>query len=116
MKPRGPLPMDWLSQRCARGVYLKFLVGAAFLCALVSQAQDQTLSPEKRGQIEAAVSRFMASTPVPGLSVGAVEDGNIEWAAGSGLADLKTNIPASEHTPFRFASISKSLTRVGPME
>ena len=108
--------MDWLSQRCARGVYLKFLVGAAFLCALVSQAQDQTLSPEKRGQIEAAVSKFMASTHVPGLSVAVVEDGKYEWAAGFGFADLENNIPASEHTLFRLASISKSLTAVGAME
>jgi len=59
--------MDWLNQRCARGVYPKFLVGAMFLCALVSQAQAQTLSPAKRAQIELAVSRFMASTHVPGL-------------------------------------------------
>ncbi len=57
--------MNWMNRRCARSVYLASLVGAMFLCALVSQGQDQTLSPEKRSQIEAAVSRFMASTHVP---------------------------------------------------
>jgi len=108
--------MDWLNQRCARGVYPKFLVGAMFLCALVAQAQAQTLSPAKRAQIEVAVSRFMASTHVPGLSIAVVEDGKYEWAAGFGFADLENNIPASEHTLFRLASISKSLTAVGAME
>ncbi|HKV79001.1 MAG TPA: serine hydrolase domain-containing protein [Candidatus Sulfotelmatobacter sp.] len=87
-----------------------------FVCAPVSQGQDQALSPEHRSQIEAAVSRFMASTHVPGLSVAVVEDGKYEWAAGFGFADLENNVPASEHTLFRLASISKSLTAVGAME
>jgi serine beta-lactamase-like protein LACTB len=108
--------MNWINRRCARSVYLTSLVGAMFLCALVSQAQDQTLFPEKRSQIEQAVSRFMASTHVPGLSVAVVEDGKYEWAAGFGFADLENNVPASEHTLFRLASISKSLTAVGAME
>jgi serine beta-lactamase-like protein LACTB len=108
--------MDWINRRCARGVYLKFLLGATFLCTLVSQGQDHTLSPEKHSQIEAAVSRFMASTHVPALSVAVVEDGKYEWAAGFGFADLENIVPASEHTLFRLASISKSLTAAGAME
>ena len=103
---------DWRSP----SAYLKFLVGAILLCAVVSQAQEGSLSPEKRVQIEAAVSNFMASTHVPGLSVAVVEDGKYEWAAGFGFADLENNVPASEHTLFRLASISKSLTDVGAME
>ena len=58
----------------------------------------------------------MASTHVPGLSVAVVEDGNYVWAAGFGFADLENNVPASEHTLFRLASISKPLTAVGAME
>ena len=108
--------MDGINSHCARRSYLKFLVGAIFLCTLVSQAQDQTFSPEKRSQIEAVVSRFMASTHVPGLSVAVVEDGKYEWAAGFGFADLENNVPASEHTLFRLGSISKPLTAVGAME
>ena len=108
--------MDWISQRFALGGYQKFLVGAIFLCAVVSPAQDHTLSSKKRSQIEAAISKFMASTRVPGLSVAVVEDGNYVWAAGFGFADLENNVPASEHTLFRLASISKPLTAVGAME
>jgi serine beta-lactamase-like protein LACTB, mitochondrial len=108
--------MDWINQRRAHGAYRMFLVGATFLCALVSQGQDQTLATEKRTQIEAAISKFMASTHVPGLSVAVVEDGKYEWAAGFGFADLENNVPATAHTLFRLASISKSLTAVGAME
>jgi len=108
--------MDWTFWCGARSAYLRVFVGAIFLCAVVSQAQDNTLSAEKRSQIEAAVSKFMASTHVPGLSVGVVEDGKYEWAAGFGFADLESNVPATEHTLFRLASISKPLTAVGAME
>lgn len=83
--------------------------------ALLS-AQDQQLSAAKRVQIESAVSKFMASTHVPGISVAVVENGKLEWASGFGFADLENNVPATEHTLFRLASISKSLTATGAME
>jgi serine beta-lactamase-like protein LACTB, mitochondrial len=84
--------------------------------ALVCKAQDHELSAEKRTQIEAAVSKFMASTHVPGVSVAVVENGEYEWASGFGLADAENNAPAGEHTLYRLGSISKPLTAVGAME
>ncbi|MFZ0760449.1 MAG: serine hydrolase domain-containing protein [Candidatus Sulfotelmatobacter sp.] len=79
-------------------------------------AQDSRLATGKRTQIEAAVSKFMASTHVPGLSVAVVENGEYEWAQGFGFADLENNVPTSEHTLFRLASISKSLTATAAMQ
>ncbi len=81
-----------------------------------SHAQQPELSPDKRTQIESAVTKFMASTHVPGLSVAVVENGEYEWASGFGLADVENNAPASEHTLFRLASISKSLTATAAMQ
>ncbi len=94
----------------------RYLLIAVLLCAGVAQAQQQKLSAEKQHQIEAAVSSFMTSAHVPGVSVAVVENGEYEWARGFGFADLENNVPASEHTLFRLASISKSLTAVGVME
>jgi len=92
----------------------------AFVAALsVSSpcaSQDHRLSQEKQSQIEAAVARYMTTTHVPGLAVAVVENGEYEWASGFGLADVENNVPASEHTLFRLASISKSLTAVGAMQ
>src|SRR5258708_37582365 len=79
-------------------------------------AQQHEISPQKRAQIESAVSKFMTDTHLPGLSVGVVENGEYEWASGFGLADVENNVPASEHTLFRLASISKSLTATAAME
>ena len=98
---------------------LSFLLVTALLCsgfAPCSQAQEHQLSPEKLTRIEAAVSKFMASTHVPGLSVAIVENGEYEWAGGFGVADAENNAPASEHTLFRLASISKSLTATAAMQ
>src|SRR5271169_4189373 len=86
------------------------------LCSGVCAAQNGKLSPGKRTQIEAAVSKFMASTHVPGISVAVIENGEYEWASGFGFADLENNAPASEHTLFRLASISKSLTATAAMQ
>lgn len=86
------------------------------LCSGGIQAQNQKLSAEKRTQIEAAVSRFMAETHVPGISVAVVENNEYEWAAGFGFDDLENNAPASEHTLYRLGSISKPLTAVGALQ
>jgi CubicO group peptidase (beta-lactamase class C family) len=86
------------------------------LCGSSSRAQQPELSPEKRTEIESAVSKFMASTHVPGVSVAVVENGEYEWAEGFGLADVENNAPASEHTLYRLGSISKPLTAVGAMQ
>src|SRR5438270_4198617 len=88
----------------------------AALCAAVCAAQQHALAPEKRTQIDAAVSKFMATTHVPGLSIAIVENSDMEWASGYGFADLENNVPASEQTLFRLASISKSLTATAAME
>jgi len=97
------------------------LLNTALLLAVLSatrfsSAQEPKLSPEKQPQIEAAISKFMASTHVPGLSAAVVEDGWFEWAAGFGMADLENNVPATEHTLYRLASISKSLTATAAMQ
>ena len=95
---------------------LLLLILPFVLWASSSGAQQAELSSQKRTQIEAAVGKFMASTHVPGLSVAVVENGEYEWSSGFGLADAENNSPASEHTLFRLASISKSLTATAAMQ
>jgi serine beta-lactamase-like protein LACTB, mitochondrial len=99
------------SSRISHGVLSLLLLS----CATVS-SQDHSLSPERRTQIVAAVSRFMGTTHVPGVSIAVVENGELKWATGFGFADLENNVPTSEHTLFRLGSISKSLTAVAAME
>ncbi len=95
------LPM--IRTRLFRPAFLIVFALVASTFAQPSSAQQPSLAPEKRSQIEAAVSQFMSTTHVPGLSVAVVENGETEWASGFGFADLENNVPASEHTLFRSA-------------
>src|SRR5882762_8637571 len=77
--------------------------------------QQSSLSLEKRTQIEYAVHKFMATNDIPGISVGVVENGQHEWSGGFGMADLENSVPATAHTLYRLASISKPITATAAM-
>jgi CubicO group peptidase (beta-lactamase class C family) len=94
---------------------LTFLFVVSIALGRICNAQER-LAPEKRSRIETAVSRFMATTHVPGIGIAIVENGDLEWVTGFGFADLENDVPATAHTLFRLASISKSLTATGAME
>jgi len=49
------------------------------------------------------------------MAVAVARDGEIIWEDGFGLADRERDIPATEHTPYPLASISKPLTATGLM-
>jgi serine beta-lactamase-like protein LACTB len=92
---------------------------AALLTAIScvsATAQDHTLSPEKRAQIEKTVSAFMTANSVPGVSVAIVQDGQPLWSAGFGMSDLEDSAPATSFTLYRLGSISKSITAVAILQ
>jgi serine beta-lactamase-like protein LACTB, mitochondrial len=82
-----------------------FLAAAAGL-----DAQQKGLPPEKRSEIEKAISSFMSANSVPGIGAAVVLDGEPAWSAGFGMADLENFSPVTSSTLFRLASISKPLT------
>lgn len=95
---------------------LSFLLFVVSSQGVFCQTPDASRLPRQRAEIESAVSKFMATTHVPGLSIAVVENGELYWEAGFGVADLENNVPATEHTLFRLGSISKSLTATAAME
>jgi serine beta-lactamase-like protein LACTB, mitochondrial len=74
------------------------------------RAQNGEFPSEKRVAIEKAVSNFMAANSVPGISVAVVQNGELVWSAGFGMADLENFVPASPATLYRLGSISKPIT------
>jgi CubicO group peptidase (beta-lactamase class C family) len=61
------------------------------------------------------IEQLVAKGKLPSLSVAAARNGKIIWEKGFGLVDREKNIPATEHTKYRLASISKLLTATGLM-
>ncbi len=51
----------------------------------------------------------------PSVAIAVVSGGQIEWAEGFGWADREKRRPATEHTPYSLASISKPITATGLM-
>jgi CubicO group peptidase (beta-lactamase class C family) len=80
------------------------------LFSALAGAQSSRIAPEQKAQLGAAIARFMAANSIPGVSVAVVENGEVAWAAGFGSADLENSVPATAHTLYRLASISKPIT------
>ncbi len=51
-----------------------------------------------------------------GVSVAIGLDGEVVWSEGFGLADVENDVPATEHTVYRLASISKPVTAAAVMQ
>ena len=111
-----------MAQTCRR-TWAHFAVGRvsvilaiAFLFSSAAAfAQAAKIPPAKRAQLEAAISRFMAANSTPGVSVAVVENGVEEWSAGFGSADLENAVPATSHTLYRLASVSKPITAIAAL-
>ncbi len=88
---------------------------AFLLVADGAAAQTGTLAAEKQARIEHAISRFMTESQTPGVSAAVVQDGELVWSAGFGMADLENSVPATSNTLYRLASISKPLTATAAM-
>jgi CubicO group peptidase (beta-lactamase class C family) len=102
-RPKASLAIQGISPIFV-AVILPFLLTAAAV------GQPGQFAPGKRKQLETVISRFMAANSIPGVSVAVVENGAVEWTAGFGSADLENSVPATSHTLYRLASISKPIT------
>ena len=95
------------------------LVAKAFIVFILLETfaftQQSNFSPEKQNRIEYAVHKFMAANGIPGVSVAIVENGEYEWSGGFGMADIESSVPATSHTLYRLASISKPITATAAM-
>jgi serine beta-lactamase-like protein LACTB len=79
-------------------------------------AQTRKLSDESQARIESAITMFMTTNKVPGMSVAVVQDGEFVWSGGFGMADLENAVPATSQTLYRLGSISKPLTATAAMK
>ena len=88
---------------------------ASLLVANGAAAQTGKFAAEKQAKIENAISKFMTESQTPGVSAAVVQDGELVWSAGFGIADLENSVPATSNTLYRLGSISKPLTATAAM-
>jgi len=57
--------------------------------------------------VDAYIRETMRESGIPGLSIAVVKGGKVVKASGYGIANLETNTPATPHTVYKTASLSK---------
>ncbi|RYF71993.1 MAG: serine hydrolase [Cytophagaceae bacterium] len=62
------------------------------------------------------IQEQMAKYKLPGVSIAVIENYQLAWAKGYGMADDSLKIPVTEKTLFQAASLSKSLNGVGVLK
>ena len=83
------------------------------VCAMGCQAP--TTEADLLAGVQTHIEQLVAEGEVPSIAIAVARDGKILWEQGFGLADRQRRLPATEHTPYPLASISKPLTATGLM-
>src|SRR5687768_3816695 len=89
--------------------HLRHLGITCKICALVMAGVNHINAGQKEiiEEIREAAIREVRAGNIPGVSIALIQDGEVFYAGGFGLADKTKKIPAEGDTFYRVASISK---------
>lgn len=73
-------------------------------------------APARFEKARATIQQLIKDEHVPSVTVAVAHNGNIIWQEGFGWADRERRVPATPHTPYSIASITKSMTSTGIMK
>ena len=90
-------------------------ITTTIFCLGLLPAMSSAASPLAK-HVDHAMRDEMAGQELVGLAVGIIQDGQIAYLKGYGLADREQRVPVTRQTMFRWASISKSITAVAAMQ
>lgn len=90
-------------------------IAIAMICASHAAEPVAAKPPATIAELDAALAKIFRDGAVPGASVALVEDGQITFVKGYGIADKSKATPVTPETVFRAASISKSFTGIAVM-
>ena len=100
----------------ARGLVTAFLTTAIAGQAVFVRAtgartparQAQTSDAARIARLETLLESLRQELKIPAYSAAVVKDQKVLWAKGFGYADVENKIPATEHTPYHLASLTKT--------
>lgn len=67
-----------------------------------------TSNAERFAHLEQQLENIRQQLKIPAMSCAIVKDQKVVWAKGFGYADLENKIPATEHTSYHLASLTKT--------
>jgi CubicO group peptidase (beta-lactamase class C family) len=68
----------------------------------------QRTDSERIARLETLLEDLRQELKIPAYSAAIVKDQKVVWARGFGYADVENKIPATEHTPYHLASLTKT--------
>ena len=93
-----------LITRCLVAVFLTTAIGIQPTFAQATQRSDT----ERIARLENLLENLRQELKIPAYSAAIVKDQKVLWARGFGYADVENKIPATEHTPYHLASLTKT--------
>ena len=76
--------------------------------ARAADAAAQSSDAERIARLETLLENLRQELKIPAYSAAIVKDQKVLWAKGFGYADVENKIPATEHTPYHLASLTKT--------
>ncbi len=73
-----------------------------------ASATAQSLDAAGLARLESQLESLRQELKMPALSAAIVKDQKVLWAKGFGFADVENKVPATEHTPYHLASLTKT--------
>ena len=107
---RTDAPGPWVL-RCGAPLLAVASLGLVFLGATDAKAQAAPDFSSVRDEIR----RALVAWDQPSMAVAVARGGEVVWEEGFGWADRERRVPATEHTMYSLASISKPITATGLM-
>jgi CubicO group peptidase (beta-lactamase class C family) len=74
------------------------------------------LTAQKADSVDAVIARHLKNQQLTGLSIGIVKEGRVFMTKGYGMANLELQVPATENTVYKLASVSKHMIGTGIMK
>lgn len=87
----------------------------AIVASVAATASMGAASADRFASVRESIQQEMQAKNVAGLSLAVWQNGKIVWEEGFGWADRERRVPATEHTMFSLASLSKSMTATALM-
>ena len=89
---------------------------ASLLTALGQAAASERQPEEPFTPLQQNIETLRQEHQIPGASIAVIDDGQIAWARGFGLADLASGRPVTADTLFQAQSITKTLTALATVK
>jgi CubicO group peptidase (beta-lactamase class C family) len=89
-------------------ILISAIAGHGLLAGTTATVQSSPSDAARLERLERQLESLRQELKIPALSAAIVKDQKVLWAKGFGFADVENKVPATEHTPYHLASLTKT--------